>query len=115
MTEGQLQASILDLCRTLHLLCHHCRPARLGSGKWATPISGHAGFTDLVIAGVGGVVFAELKNDVHQPTPEQMTWMGTLEEGGASVFLWRPKQWFDKSIEATLRSLAKPREVSREA
>lgn len=99
MTESQLQYSILDLAKTLRLLVHHCRPAKVRADKW-------------VIAGVGGVVFAELKNDTTQPTPEQMTWLGTLEAGGAETYLWRPRDWDDKTIETVLKRIAKPREVA---
>lgn len=109
MTEPQLQVCILDLAKTLHLLVHHCRPAILRSGKWATPIQGHSGFPDLCIAGVGGVVFAELKSDTTQPTPEQMRWLGTLDAGGAETYLWRPADWDDGTIETVLERLAKPR------
>lgn len=112
MTEDQLQFSIIDLAKQLKLLVHHCRAAKLPSGKWGTPIQGHAGFCDLVIAGPGGVLFRELKNDTLQPTPEQMTWLGTLDAGGADAAIWRPEQWHDKTIERALKALAKPREVA---
>jgi hypothetical protein len=102
MTESQLQASILDLCRTRRLLAFHVRDSRKSVG---------VGFPDLVVAGVGGVLFRELKNDVLQPTPEQMTWLGTLEAGGADAALWRPEQWYAGDIAAALARIAKPREV----
>lgn len=109
MTEPQLQVCILDLAKYLGLLTHHCRPAILRSGKWATPIQGNAGFCDLVICGVGGVVFAELKGDTTQPTEAQMRWLGTLEAAGAEAYLWRPGHWEDGTIRDTLARLAKPR------
>lgn len=112
MTESQLQYSILDLAKLLGLLVHHCRPAIMQSGKWATPIQGNAGFVDLVISGVGGVVFAELKGDTAQPTEAQMRWLGTLEAAGAETYLWRPADWHSKAIASVLARLSHPREVS---
>lgn len=109
MTEPQLQVSILDLAKHLHLLVHHCRPAIMRSGKWATPIQGNAGFCDLVLAGPGGVVFAELKSENTQPTDAQMRWLGTLEAAGAEVYLWRPKDWESGEIQQVLARLAKPK------
>lgn len=100
MTEPQLQSSILDLCRHHRLLAFHIRDSRRNIG---------VGFPDLCIAGVGGVIFRELKNDTLQPTPEQMTWLGTLAEGGADAALWRPAQWDDGTVRDTLARLAKPR------
>lgn len=100
MTEPQLQLSILDLCRHHRLLAFHIRDSRRNIG---------VGFPDLVIAGIGGVIFRELKNDTLQPTPEQMTWLGTLAEGGADAKLWRPDAWHSYEIAETLTRLAKPR------
>ncbi len=100
MTEGQLQASILDLCRVHRLLVFHIRDSRKNIGM---------GFPDLVIAGVGGTVFRELKNNTLQPTPEQMTWLATLAEGGQDAALWRPDAWHSGEVAQTLARLAKPR------
>lgn len=103
MTEAMLQSSVLELCRTYRLLAFHVYDSRRSAG---------IGFPDLCIAGPGGVVFAELKNDVLAPTPEQMTWLGMLVEGGAEAYLWRPEQWLDGTIAAVLARLAKPRAVA---
>lgn len=100
MTEAMLQSSILELARTHRLQAFHCYDSRKSTGP---------GFPDLVLCGPGGVVFAELKNDVLAPTPEQMTWLGTLVEGGAEAYLWRPEQWIDQTIQGVLARLAKAR------
>lgn len=109
MTEPQLQVSILDLAKLKGILVHHCRAAIMRSGKWATPVQGNAGFTDLVLSGPGGVVFAELKSDNTQPTDAQMRWLGMLEAGGAEVYLWRPEHWFSGEIFDVFDRIAKPR------
>jgi hypothetical protein len=103
MTEAMLQTSILELARLHKLQAFHCYDSRKSTG---------VGFPDLCLAGPGGVVFAELKNDVLAPTPEQMTWLGTLVEGGAEAYLWRPEQWLDQTIHAVLARLAKPRVIA---
>lgn len=100
MTESQLQSAVFDLCRTHRLLCFHVYDSRRSSG---------VGFPDLCISGVGGTIFRELKNDILQPTPEQMTWLGTLAEGGMDAALWRPEHWHSGEIASTLARLAKPR------
>lgn len=112
MTESQLQYSILDLAKVHHLLVHHCRPAKIRADRWVTPIQGNAGFVDLVIVGVGGVVFAELKGDTTQPTEAQMRWLGTLEAAGSQAYLWRPEHWHSGEIAETLARLARPKAVS---
>lgn len=106
MSETQLQANILDLCRRLRLLAFHIRDSRKNIG---------VGFPDLVITGIGGTIFRELKGTTTQPTPEQMTWLGTLAEGGADAALWRPEHWESGEITATLQRLAKPRPSTTEA
>jgi hypothetical protein len=103
MTEAMLQTNILELARLHHLQVFHCYDSRKSTGP---------GFPDLVLAGPGGVVYAELKNDTLQPTPEQMTWLGMPDAGGAEAYLWRPAQWQDETIHAVLARLAKPRQVA---
>lgn len=103
MTESELQYAILDLAKRLGLLAMHIRDSRRNLAT---------GFPDLVLAGPGGVVFAELKNDKHQPTDMQMRWLGTLEAGGAEAYLWRPEQWTNGAVASVLQRIAKPREVA---
>lgn len=100
MSELQLQAAILEEARIRRLLAFHIRDSRKNIG---------VGFPDLVIVGPGGVIFRELKNARNQPTPEQMVWLGTLEQAGADVALWRPDKWFDGTVTQTLTRLARPR------
>lgn len=102
MSEAQLQAAICELCRELGLLYYHTHDSRRSK----------PGFPDLVIVGRGGVLFAELKNKTHQATPEQQQWLERLVSAGAAAVLWRPEQWHDQTIAATLARLAKPRQVT---
>lgn len=60
-TEQELLDATIDLAIRCRWAVHHDRPARRAGGKWATAISGHAGFPDLVLARSGLVLFRELK------------------------------------------------------
>jgi len=90
MSEAALQAAVLDLCRLRHLLVHHCRPARMPSGQWATPIQGDAGFPDLVIAGRRGLLLRELKSEHGQVEAGQAVWANRLEVARVDFAVWRP-------------------------
>lgn len=66
-----------------------------------------AGFPDLVLVRPAGrgrsgrVIFAELKGQRTPVTLDQRTWLTTLVEAGAEVYLWRPADF--STIETTLR------------
>lgn len=94
MTEAQLQQRITDLCDWLGLKWHHEVDSRKSKAGWP----------DLVIAGTE-VIFTELKADKGRVSPEQAAWLGRLEQAGAKVYIWRPKDW--PEIERTLRRLAR--------
>jgi hypothetical protein len=100
LTEAQLQRTILDACRQHRLLAFHVLDSRKSVG---------VGFPDLCIAGPGGTIFRELKNSNHQPTPEQMTWLGTLEEGGSDAGLWRPSHLQSGEVMETLARITRKR------
>lgn len=103
MKEDDLKRAVIELCRHLGLLVHHCRPARLANGKWRTPIEGNSGFPDLVITGPGGVLFRELKAEHAYPTKEQRRWLNALEDAGANVWVWKPRDLRGGVIERELR------------
>lgn len=109
LSEDQLMDSVIALAEVKRLLVHHCKAARLPSGRIAVPIRGNKGFQDLVLAGPGGQLFAELKNDFEKQKPDQVRWMEMVNAGGGVAVLWRPVHWFDKTIERALTDLAKPR------
>lgn len=113
MKEDELQRAVLDLCKLHHLHVAHFRAAMTAKGRWVTPVAADGkGYPDLTIVGPGGVVWRELKNATEYPTPEQRLWIRRLVEAGADVAVWRPKHLTDKTIQATLVRLAKPREVA---
>jgi hypothetical protein len=101
MSEQELVDVIVELAQVLHLRVHHCRAARTSS-EWCTPIQGTPGFVDFVVAGPGGVVFAELKSSIGKLTRDQLVWVGVLD-----AFVWRPCDWLSGAVETELRRIAR--------
>ncbi|MFL6138819.1 MAG: VRR-NUC domain-containing protein [Frankiaceae bacterium] len=50
----------------------------------------HAGWPDLVLAGHGRVLFAELKARTGRLSRAQRMWLGLLRAAGLEVAVWRP-------------------------
>lgn len=86
-TEADFQRWVIDLAKLHHWRVHHARPVRLPSGRHATPIQGHRGAPDLLLARNGVVILAELKQDGRYPDPEQRAWRDAI---GPQWRLWRP-------------------------
>jgi hypothetical protein len=89
ISEAQFQQRVLDLARLRGWHVTHFR-AVFTSGKWRTPLSGHAGFPDLVLARGGRVIIAELKSSTGRLSAEQQAWLAALGPHGR---LWRPRDW----------------------
>lgn len=79
MTEAQLQAAVVKLCKLYGLRWHHQRYS-IGSG---------AGWPDLVICG-RRMLHRELKSDTGKVTRAQHDWGVTLGVAGADWDVWRP-------------------------
>jgi hypothetical protein len=83
----------------------HYRPALRGAAqwqgqtrRWSTPLQGHPGAPDLILARNGVVILAELKRQNGRASPHQRLWLAAL---GGHGRLWRPSDWAE--IEAELR------------
>ena len=63
------------------------------------------GFPDLVIAGPGGVVFAECKCADDTMSREQRLWSAMLLGAGATWVVWEPIALFTGQIETELAAL----------
>ena len=97
MTERDFQRTVIDLARLKSWMAHHCRPAVLPSGKWATHIQGDAGFFDLVLIKEGRVIFAELKAEDGKLSKAQQAWQDAAG-WPVEVYVWRPSD-FDRIVE----------------
>jgi hypothetical protein len=101
MTEAAFLDSVLALARLRGWRCHHQRPAMTRHG-WRSPISGDAGWPDLVAVRPPRVLIAELKIKRGRLTPDQIVWLELLEECPAiESHVWRPVDWAE--IESALR------------
>lgn len=96
MSEDDLLATVRQACRTLNLLCYHV---------WRSDHS-EKGFPDLVIVGVRGVLFRELKNQKNKPTVHQQQWIQALQTAGADAGLWRPSDLYSGRITSELKRIA---------
>jgi hypothetical protein len=90
LTEDQFQKRVIETAKLYGWKVSHFRAALTRSGRWATPVQGHKGFPDLVLARAGRIIVAELKTDKGRVSPEQKEWLAALGEYGR---LWRPRDW----------------------
>jgi hypothetical protein len=102
VTEAHFQQRVTDLAQHCGWHVIHFRPVYT-SGRWRTPLSGHAGFPDLVLARRGRVIAAELKTDAGRLTTEQRAWLAALGDHGR---VWRPRDWNDITRELTSKETA---------
>ena len=92
MKESYFQSQVIMLAKLHGWLVMHTRAVEIRPGVWKTPLQGHAGFPDLVLAHkTRGVVFAELKTDTGRLSMNQKDWQETLQASSAEVYVWRPK------------------------
>lgn len=91
ISEAAFQRAVIDYALWRKWRCAHFRPARTTRG-WATPIEGHAGFPDLVLARDGVVLIRELKRhgSTARLTADQRLWITAL---GWIAGVWTPADW----------------------
>lgn len=86
MTESQFTETVIELAKYNRWMVSHFRAARTERG-WRTPLQGHAGFPDLILARGGVVLLVELKTVKGKVTRDQQQWAGEI---GTQYRLWRP-------------------------
>ena len=92
MTEAYFQSQVIMLAKLYGWLVMHTRAVEIRPGVWKTPLTGHPGFPDLVLAhATRGVIFAELKSDKGRLSDMQDVWLRTLADAGCETYVWRPK------------------------
>jgi hypothetical protein len=97
MTEAELQRRVIDLARQHGVRVFHSGDSRRDTGR---------GFPDLVLCGLHGVVFAELKDGGGTLSHEQATWKHALLASAQSWVLWRPADLERGHIETALQLIS---------
>lgn len=89
--EVDLKDAVIHWAEDKGWQVHHCRAAWTAKG-FRTPIQGHAGFTDLVLARErdGQLLFWELKSKKGEVEPAQEEWHRILAATGNPVRVLRP-------------------------
>jgi hypothetical protein len=91
-TETQCEDAIVAAAKTHGWRIHAERTARMGSGRWATPIKGHAGWPDLVMCRGAVVRVVELKRKPNKVEPAQQAWHDALAAAGINTeVVWVPE------------------------
>lgn len=78
---------MIDAAKRLGWRVVHYRAAQVRDGRWATPLQGHPGAPDLILAKAGRVLLVELKTRTGKVSAAQTLWLDALGEHGA---VWRP-------------------------
>ena len=87
--DSPLLTDVLRLAEIKGWAVEHIRPARTAKG-WRTPVTGHPGRPDLILARQGVVLLLEIKAEKGYPTIDQLGW---LRELGPNAALVRPQDW----------------------
>jgi len=104
VSEADFQQQVIELARIAGYAVAHFRGVAVhranGSVYYQTPVQADgAGFPDLVLAKSDRLIFAELKAEGGQLSPEQYNWLSTLQSSGAEAYLWGPED-FDQIIKS---------------
>jgi VRR-NUC domain len=89
LSEADLQRRIIDTATRLGWMVSHTRPACTSHG-WRTPVTGHRGAPDLLLARGGRCLLVELKSQSGRLGPGQRDWLEAL---GGHGRLWTPADW----------------------
>jgi len=93
-SEKDFQAAVVTFAKLCGWRVQHTRTVQIRPGVWATPVQGHAGFPDLVLAHpTRGVLFVELKTIGGRLSKDQKDWLIVLSESAAEVYVWYPSDW----------------------
>lgn len=96
VSEADFQRAVLDLAILCRWRVVHYRPALRAiqwhgqTKRYSTPLQGHPGAPDLILARDGRVILAELKSQRGRVSEAQRMWLSAL---GSHARLWRPSDW----------------------
>ena len=96
ISEKDFQRTVVEYCHALGYLVFHqidmgFKDPETGRQSYSRRIG--PGFPDLVIAGHGRVIFAELKSEKGKLSKDQQAWLQLLSDAGEKWFVWRPSDW----------------------
>ena len=99
ITESELQKNIIELAELRGWAVVHINDSRAQRAD---------GLPDLLMVRRPRIVWAELKRErnaghnKNDPTLIQQWWLDELEACGAEVYLWRPNDWMESTIDKIL-------------
>lgn len=100
ISEADLQSTVTEFAELMHWHWAHYFPLQNRRGKWQTPIMGHPGCPDIIMARGGAVLLVELKRHRGKAEPAQRDWLAATGEHGR---LWTTVEWNTGEIVRTLR------------
>lgn len=100
LSEADFQRIVVDYAQLMRWHWCHYFPLANKRGRYQTPVSGHPGCPDIILAKNGRVLLVELKTSGGRLRPGQMGW---LAEAGEHGRVWRPSDWNSGEIVRTLR------------
>lgn len=89
ISERDFQRTVIETAMRFRCRVHHTRVAWTNGG-YRTPVEGHPGLPDLIIARDGWVILAELKRFRGRASADQRLWLAAL---GGYGRLWTPAHW----------------------
>lgn len=97
MLEDDLLTGVMELLRRGRWLAVHIRR----SDRAIT--QGDRGAPDVWACRPPRMLYAELKRELDQPTPDQDKWLNALRAcNGPEVYVWRPSDWRTGAIERVI-------------
>ena len=99
MNEAQQLMFIASRCAENSLLWHHCNDSKRCTGS--------AGMPDVIIVGVRGMLFRELKTGIGRRSAKQTEWYWNLKAVGADVGTWREDDFNNGTVEREIAALAR--------
>lgn len=110
-TELECETTIIQTATRFGWLVHGERTVRVNAGArgYATPVKGHPGFPDLVLAHrtLPLAIIAELKRMPNTVEPAQRLWHDRLRAAGLDVQIW----WVPEALDELVAYLADPRHI----
>lgn len=92
VTESDFMDQVTQMAEMFGWAWVHFRPGMTTKG-WRTPVSGPLGkgWPDLVLVRDDRIIYAELKRDGQNATPDQIAVLTLLgRTGHAETYLWKP-------------------------